>query len=80
MMVSPDRRQALFTLVRAQAEPNMPPRLVQLRGLDPALRYRIVETGETYGGDELMRIGLCCPLPMGDAAAVVYTLEGEGSR
>ncbi len=73
--VSEDRSRALFTLVRARAVPNTPPRLVRLRGLDPARSYRIDETGEVFGGDELMQVGLCCPLPMGDAASLLYALE-----
>lgn len=77
MFVSKDRREALLTVVRAQARPNELPPLVKLRGLDAALRYRVDLTGETYGGDELMQVGLCCPLPQGDAAAVMVKLEAE---
>jgi alpha-galactosidase len=51
--------------------------MVRLAGLDAGRRYRVVETDEVYGGDELMRVGLCCPLPYGDAASLVYTLVAE---
>jgi len=78
MSVSEDRREAIFTLVRAMARPNAAPPLVRLAGLDAGRRYRVVETGELFGGDELMRVGLCCPLGNGDAASVVYTLRAEG--
>ena len=54
-----------FDLVRAQGQVNVPPPLVRLRGLDPAKRYRIAETGEAFGGDELSSIGLLCPLRPG---------------
>ena len=77
MSVAPDRSRAVFTMVRALSQPNTPPPLVRLRGLDPARDYRIVETGEVYGGDELMRVGLCVPLAQRDAASAVYTLEAE---
>jgi len=77
MSVSADRSEAMFTLVRAMARPNVLPPLVKLAGLDEKRRYRVVETGEVYGGDELMRAGLCCPLPYGDAASAVYTLKAE---
>ena len=73
--VSPDRTEALFTLVRCQPQPNTPPPLVRLQGLDAGRRYRVEETGEVYGGDELMRSGLCCPLPQGDAACLIYALR-----
>lgn len=75
MSVSDDRREAVFTVIRERAIPNMPPRLVRLQGLDPDLRYRVNETGDCYFGDELMRVGLCCPLPQGDAASLLYTLK-----
>ncbi|MBR1822354.1 MAG: GH36 C-terminal domain-containing protein, partial [Clostridia bacterium] len=66
-----------FPLVRSQAMPNELPPLVKLRGLDAAKRYRIVETGEVYGGDELTQIGLCVPIPSqgsGDAWSALYCL------
>ena len=75
MSVSPDRTEALFTLVRTHAQPNGVPPLVRLQGLDPARRYLVVETGVRFGGDELMSVGLCCPLGQGDGASVVYTLK-----
>ena len=75
--VSKDRSEAIFTFVRAKALPNAMPPLVRLRGLDAARRYRVNETGAVYGGDELMNIGLCCPVPFlsGDAWSVLYTLK-----
>ena len=73
--VSPDRREALFLLVRDRAQANAFPPLVRLRGLDPARTYRVVQTGETFGGDELMNVGLCCPLALGDAASLLYQLR-----
>ena len=67
---------ALVTVVRAWTRPNELPLLLRLRGLDPCRRYRVEETGECYEGDELMRAGLCCALDRGDAAAMVFTLQG----
>ncbi len=75
--VAPDKNEAILMLARALALPGTYPPLVRLRGLDSAKTYRILETGETYGGDELMNIGLCIPLPWGDAASVSYTLKAE---
>ena len=78
MSVSADKDRALFTFVRALAMPNELPPLVKLRGLDENKRYRIAETGEVYGGDELMKVGLCCPIPSlgaGDGWSALYTLE-----
>lgn len=74
--VSRDQRQAVLTVVRSRALANTFPPLVRLRGLDPDRAYTVRETGEAFTGAELMTLGLCCPLGMGDAASVVYTLEG----
>ena len=51
--------------------------VLRLRGLDAARTYRIAETGECYGGDELMNAGLCIAIPSGDAASVSLTLTAE---
>ena len=75
--VAPDQGEAVLMYTRAQAQANVMPPLVRLRGLDPARRYRVVETGECYGGDELMRCGIVCPLRGGDAASVSYILRAE---
>ena len=73
--VSPDQREAVLMVTRALAEAAELPPVIRLRGLNPALRYRVAETGAILGGDELMAAGLCCPLPHGDAASVSYVLE-----
>lgn len=77
MTVSPDQREAVLMFTRAQALPNTYPPLVALRGLAADKTYCIVETGEVYGGDELMNIGLSIPLPGGDGASVSYTLRAD---
>ena len=75
MTVSEDRTEALVTVVRALAQPNVMPPLVRLAGLDAGRRYRDVATGEVYGGDELMKVGLCCPLSQCDAASAMIELK-----
>ena len=73
--VSRDQREAVVTVVRSLALPNRFPPLIRLEGLDPNKTYRVIETGATFTGAELMRLGLCCPLPSGDAASRVLTLR-----
>lgn len=76
MTVSRERDEAVLMVMRMQAQAsNVPPVIVRLRGLDESLRYLVVETGEIYGGDELMRSGLCCALSQGDAACGLYMLK-----
>ena len=75
--VSPDRREAVLMVVRAQALSYEPTPIFRLRGLDASAVYTVEETGERYTGAELMRCGLSCPLPWGDAASVSYVLRAE---
>ena len=73
--VSKDKKEAVFTYVRAQITANEPPSLVKLRGLDPALKYTVEQTGAAFGGDELMHSGLLCRVGQGDAASLLYTFR-----
>lgn len=75
--VSPDKTEAVLMYTRALALSGTYPPILRLRGLDPRKTYRILESGETYGGDELMNIGLFIPLQGGDASSVSYTLRAE---
>ncbi len=73
--VSKDQSEAVFMYTRALAKSFTYPPLVQLRGLAGDKVYTVVETGETYTGDELMNLGLSVRLPWGDAASVSLTLK-----
>ena len=75
MTVNADRTEAVVTVIRSRSLPNTFPPLVRLAGLDPDAAYTVEETGERFTGRELMALGLCCPLPAGDAASLVYTLK-----
>ena len=75
--VSKDKNEAVFMLTRVLAKSGTFPPLVQLRGLDAAKTYTVVETGEGYSGSELMNLGLSVRLPWGDAASVSWTLRAD---
>lgn len=66
IFVSPDKQEAVFFYYKVLGEPNEPFRSVRLHGLDAAASYELLETGEVYGGDELMHIGLNMPMLEGD--------------
>ena len=42
------------------------------------MQYRDLETGEVYGGDMLMEIGIKMKYPQGDFATVIRILEEVG--
>ena len=73
--VAKDGSEAVFTFERALFLSATYPPVVRLAGLDPAARYHIEETGEEYGGDELMYSGLYIPVSNGDHASVGYILR-----
>lgn len=75
MCVSADRREAVVTHVFAQAMPNTKDGLLRLAGLDKTLTYRDLDTGRTYGGDELMYYGLRVPHAWGDYASHQWFLR-----
>ena len=73
-IVSSDKREALVSLVTGSARAAQPFPVLRLRGLDPALRYR-VDGGEVHSGAALMYAGLSFPLVRGDYQAKQLHLE-----
>ncbi|MCT3399988.1 alpha-galactosidase [Lentilactobacillus hilgardii] len=58
MFVSQDAKQALLFNFTVLAEVQSDFHLTKLCGLNPEFQYREEKTGEIFGGDELMNIGL----------------------
>ena len=72
--VSPDRREALVSVVYGAAHAAAPFRVLRLKGLDPALTYQV--NGEVaFSGGALMNAGWPLPLPGGDYQAVQLYLQ-----
>ena len=74
--VSADRRQALVSLVSGPSRAASPFLTVPLKGLDPALRYRINGEGSCLGA-ALMQVGWPLPLVWGDYQSFQLYLEAE---
>ena len=72
--VSPDRREALVSVVYGAARAAAPFRVLRLKGLDPALRYQVDGQG-AYPGDVLMNAGWPLPLAGGDYPALQLYLR-----
>ncbi len=75
MFVSPDRNEALLFYFKVLAEPNAPLRNVKLEGLDPSRDYRLEGSGEIYGGDRLMALGLPVSSLKGDFTSMCVRLK-----
>ncbi|MDE6880241.1 MAG: GH36 C-terminal domain-containing protein, partial [Oscillospiraceae bacterium] len=74
--VSPDRREALVSLVTGPAHGAPPFRTLRLKGLHPSLRYRVNGEG-SWPGDVLMQAGWPLPILLGDYQALQLHLEAE---
>ncbi|WP_123041541.1 alpha-galactosidase [Cohnella candidum] len=77
MFVSEDRKEAVAFYFRTLAEPNPPLRRLKLRGLDPAISYRIEGADAAFAGDRLMHFGIPLPQMQGDFASLVFKLRAE---
>ncbi|WP_159884942.1 alpha-galactosidase [Paenibacillus puerhi] len=75
MFVSPDQSEVLACSFRVLAEPNAPLQRLRLKGLNPSLDYREVDTGEVYGGDELMHAGISLPRAKGDFQSCLFSFR-----
>ncbi|RCX21403.1 alpha-galactosidase [Fontibacillus phaseoli] len=75
MFVSPDQNEALLFYFKVLAEPNAPLRNVKLAGLDPEKDYTLEASGEIYGGDRLMTLGLPVSWLRGDFASMWVRLK-----
>ena len=72
-----DGSESLVTFVQVLNRPNCHSRRICLQGLDAGARYRVEETGKTYGGDALMYAGLPVENLWGDFQSRLFTLIRE---
>ena len=75
MTLSKDKDFAVVSYVKQFAEVNKIPRRLKLKALDKNSLYEIIETGEIFGGDELMYIGLEIGELIGDYVSKMWTLR-----
>ena len=75
MNLDKDGMSAVVSYVKKYCEPNVLPKRLKIKALDKEALYEVVETGEVFGGDELMYIGLEIGEIMGDFQAKVWTLK-----
>jgi alpha-galactosidase len=77
MFVSEDKREAFVSYFRVLAEANPSLGRLRLKGLDPERDYSLVRTGQTFGGDELMAVGLNVPYLLGDFQSATWRFEAK---
>lgn len=75
--VSTDRREALVSIVTGGARPAPPFCSLCLKGLDPALQYRVNNGNTLYSGQALMQAGYPLPLFHGDYQSFQFYLSAQ---
>lgn len=60
-IVSKDKKEFIATYVNVLSLPAAPLRTIKFKGLNPEFEYENTETGEIFGGDELMNAGITIP-------------------
>lgn len=75
MNISKDGNNLVVSYVKKYAEANVLPKRLKLKALDENSLYEVSETGEVFGGDELMYIGLDIGELNGDYQAKSWTLR-----
>ena len=75
MNLSKDGKEVVVSYVKKYAKANVIPRRLKVKALDENSLYEVIETGEVFGGDELMYIGLEIGELMGDYQAKNWTLR-----
>ncbi|MGQ5709733.1 alpha-galactosidase [Lactobacillus sp. PSON] len=72
MVVSPNQDEAVVTWVQILSYAQNYLTKTKLAGLDPKKHYKDLATGEIYGGDELMEMGIYDPVIHKDFASKMY--------
>mgnify|MGYP000927432378 CR=1 FL=1 len=75
MFVSEDKAEAFVAYFKVLGEANEPVKILKLKGLDERKTYELAESGQAFGGDELMRVGLTVPMLPGDFQSCVVRLR-----
>lgn len=81
IVVSKDKKKAVFVLMKKTAFANDVYPVIRLKGLDENYEYEIqgdVFGGNIYGGDVLCKVGLRFPNDLKDFETVSFTLNAKG--
>ena len=60
-LISSDKRRVYVGYYHILSAPNLPYRRARLIGLDASVGYHLVSSGEVFGGDALMHLGIDLP-------------------
>ena len=77
MIVSENKKEAVLVAVKILSNSNMDEENIYLDGLCESFSYKDTETGEIYGGDELMYKGITPIFDLEDFSAYVKYFKAE---
>ncbi len=75
LYISQDKKEVLVGFYQILAGPNPKEEKLKLKGLKAEADYKEVNSGEIYGGDELMNYGIKVPYLKGDFESKVWRFE-----
>ena len=78
--VAKDKRAFNVTAVRIMSKPNPSHERLLLRGLDPGMRYRDLDSGECFSGAFLMNVGVYCPIVKADFTSFRRRFRAEENQ
>ncbi|MFE3892856.1 alpha-galactosidase [Priestia sp. YIM B13446] len=73
--VSEDQSEAVASYFKVLSQPAAPIRTIKFKGLNPDYAYQNVETGELFGGDELMNVGITLPIIKQDFLSLFWRFK-----
>jgi len=73
--VDSDKKEALVGFYQVLAAPNPEEQKVKLKGLDAGADYKEINSGEIYGGDELINYGIRIPYLKEDFSSKVWRFK-----
>lgn len=73
--VSSDQSEVVVSYFKVLSLPAAPIKMLKFKGLNPDFLYREKTTGEIYGGDELLNVGISLPRIKQDFLSMLWRFE-----
>jgi alpha-galactosidase len=77
MFINEEKTEFVAFYFKVLATPNDTIKRIYLKALNPDYKYALQDTGEVYGGDELMYAGIAIPQLEGDFQSVMMHFKKE---
>lgn len=75
LFISADETEVIVEYFKVLSQPGPPLTSLRLSGLKAGKRYKHLQTGNIFGGDELMNSGIAVPITKGDFISLIWRFE-----